>query len=109
MSKHKKERKDDFGITRWLKFLPVIILLVGGAVTWTTMQLETKASQQDIAENKEAIEQNQATMDRTRETVFRMEERQKAIQNIQKEMSKDIKDVLRALNNRHASRDHEEN
>lgn len=94
---HKKQRRDDNGMYKLLKYWPLIALFATGIAAATTIQIQAAASQSDIAENKAAIIQNQTAIDKVQDMTTRMEVRQGIILEDVREIKSDIKSLIRAL------------
>tara|TARA_Y100000310_G_scaffold216969_2_gene218051 strand:+ start:3393 stop:3701 length:309 start_codon:yes stop_codon:yes gene_type:complete len=94
-------RVQDNGWHRYLKFLPVAVMLVGLGAAWATMQFQSAASADDIKDNKAAIEKNAKDISDVKETVIRIEERQIRVQE-------DVQSILRAITDGRLSRDFDE-
>lgn len=90
-------RQEDDPMGKFLKWLPVISLLVLGGIAWGTVEAGQKTQNKDISENKDAIVAQQKQMKQTHDKVLIIEERQKVVQEKLKEVGRDVKDILSAI------------
>jgi len=93
-------KKDDQGLQRALKFLPVALAFAAIVTGWSTLGADNYNNKTNIAENKASITRNGEDLKKINDTVIRIEEKQKAVQENQKEIGRDIKNILRVINSR---------
>jgi len=93
-------RKDDHGMQKAIKLLPIAVAFAGIVATWTALNADNSMNKADIKNNEVEIEATNEKLGVVKETVVRIEVQQEQVIRQQQEMRGDLKDILSAINRR---------